>query len=58
MMKFSTMINSIDFCIKNSMFVCLFHFGHSVAYGVPRPGIRSKPQSQPKPQLRQHQILT
>ena len=31
--------------------------GHLAAYGVPRPGIRSKPQSRPKPQLWQHRIL-
>ena len=28
-----------------------FIFGHPTTYGVPRPGIRSEPQLQPKPQL-------
>ena len=32
-------------------------FGQPTAYGVPRPGIRFKSQLQPKPQLRQCQIL-
>ena len=34
-----------------------FLFGHPAAYGVPRPGIRSELQLQPKPQLWQHRIL-
>ena len=34
-----------------------FFFGHPMAYGVPGPGIRSKPQLQPKPQLWQCWIL-
>ena len=32
-------------------------FGHPVAYGIPWPGIRSEPQSSPKWQLLQCQIL-
>ena len=34
-----------------------FIFGHPAAYGVPGPGIRSKPKSQPLPQVQQCQIL-
>ena len=34
-----------------------FIFGCPTPYGVPRPGIRSKLQTQPKPQLRQCRIL-
>ena len=34
-----------------------FHFGHPRAYGVPRPGIWSKLQVQPMPQLQQCWIL-
>ena len=34
-----------------------FTFGCPAAYRVPRPGIRSEPQSQHKPQLRPCQIL-
>ena len=34
-----------------------FFFGCLVAYGIPRPGIISKPQLWPKLQLKQHQIL-
>ena len=35
-----------------------FFFGCSVAYGVSRPGIRSKPQFRPMPQLGQCRSLT
>ena len=38
-------------------FFSLFFFGHPVAYGVPGPEIRSKPQLQPTPRLQQHWIL-
>ena len=31
--------------------------GCPAAHGVPKPGIRSEPQLQPKPQVQQHQIL-
>ena len=42
----------------NLFFCFLFSFfGCPVAYGVPGPGIRSEPQSWPKPQLWQHWIL-
>ena len=37
--------------------VIFFFFGRSEAYGVPRPGIRSKLQLQPVLQLWQHWIL-
>ena len=37
--------------------VSFFLLGHPVAYGVPRTGIRSKPQLQTMPQLWQRQIL-
>ena len=33
-----------------------FFFGCPAAYGVLRPGIRSKPLLQPRPQLQQHWI--
>ena len=35
----------------------VYFFHCPVAYGIPRPGIRSKPQMRPKPQLQQCQIL-
>ena len=34
-----------------------FIFGCSKAYGIPKPGIRSEPHLQPKPQPQQCQIL-
>ena len=34
-----------------------FFFGHPVAYGVPRPGIRSNPQLRPMPQLQELKSL-
>ena len=43
--------------LKISFFLSFFSFGRPVAYGVPRPGIRSEPQLQPKPQLQQHWTL-
>ena len=52
---------SDEFCPEN--FVCLlvffllFFFGHTMTYGVPQPGIRSKPQVQPKLHLHQCWIL-
>ena len=39
------------------LFILFLIFGRPEAYGVPGPGIRSEPQSQPKPQLWQHRIL-
>ena len=40
-----------------SVSLSLFFFGRLAAYGVPGPGIRSKPQLRPKPQLCQRGIL-
>ena len=42
---------------KVCLFILSYLFGHPVAYGVPRPGIRSEPQLRPMPQLGQRQIL-
>ena len=39
------------------LFLFFFFFGFPLVYGVPRPGIRSKPEVQPALQLRQPQIL-
>ena len=46
-------------CVTDKAWVSLFVFFFWLpkAYGVPRPGIRSKPLLPPKPQLQQHQIL-
>ena len=40
---------------ENNLFFEFIFFGHSAAYGVPGPGIRSEPQLPPK--LQQRQIL-
>ena len=42
----------------NHLFSFFLLFDCPVAYGVPRPGINSKPQLQPKPQLLEGQNLT
>ena len=53
-------INNIYFIliyiIYNHIFLFSF-FSHPAAYGVPGPGIRSKSQLWPKPQLWQHWVL-
>uniref|UniRef100_A0A8C3X037 Cation channel sperm-associated auxiliary subunit delta n=1 Tax=Catagonus wagneri TaxID=51154 RepID=A0A8C3X037_9CETA len=41
----------------NKYLFFFFCFGHPTAYGVPGPGIRSKPQEQPVQQWQQCQIL-
>ena len=41
----------------NLFFFFFSFFGHPMAHGAPRPGIRCEPQLQPKPQLRQHQTV-
>lgn len=40
-------------CSAICFYLFLTFFGCPEAYGVPRPGIRSEPQSWPKPQLQQ-----
>ena len=53
---------SLGFCSSIFAFFFFFFFffplfGHPAAYGVPGPGTRYEPQSQPKPQLWQCWIL-
>ena len=46
--------------LREASFGCFFpffFFGLPKTYGVPRPGIESKPALQPTPQLQQYQIL-
>lgn len=47
----------IFYCISNTFFFFFSFFGRPAAYGVARPGIRSKPRLQPKPQVQQSLIL-
>ena len=51
-----TSLNGCFYLLKSLLFL-IFFFGCLAAYGVSRPGIRSKLQVQPKPQLQQCQIL-
>lgn len=50
----SCLLNPLEFYKLNLLFIYL---GHPKVYGVPRPGIRSKLQFRPMPQLQQHHIL-
>ena len=45
------------FVLHLGFFFLFLFFGHPAAYGVPRPGIRSKPLFCPMPQLQQRWIL-
>ena len=53
----ANILSSAPTFLSFSIFFFFFFFGHSSAYGVPGPGIRSELQSRPNLQLWQHWIL-
>ena len=44
-------VSPIKFFFTLPYFIFVYFFGHPVSHGVPGPGIRSKPQLQPKLQV-------